>query len=506
MGVLEGLAMAVAPMSILAILLGVFVGIIIGVVPGIGAGVGLTLLLPFILSAPPLFGLALLLGLWAADGYGASISSILINVPGGSGAVATCFDGYPMARQGKAAEAIGLSMGASFVGGVLGTIVLMVAAPPVANLAVKIGPAQYALLGLVGLTMVGSLSGDDPLKGIVAACVGLMLSFVGYDLTTGFIRFAFGQSYLFSGIEFGLAMVGLFALSALVETAEEQADESGEMIKVSGSVWKACLSVFKYPGAVIRGSIIGTVIGAFPGIGIGVSSMLSYSIEQKVSKHPEKFGHGAPEGVIGPEAANNAVQPAALIPALALGIPGSSTAAIFMGALMMYGLKPGSELFANQGPLVWALFWSIIVASIAYVLVGLVFGGFFARITGVPSEYLIPATILVCFIGAYAMSSQFPSFLLILVLGFIGFMLRSHKYPLGPAILGMVLGDLIESNYNKALIISERSSSIFFTGPINIILWTVLIASIFGPIVWPQLKKLWTKGGKGSSAAPSATN
>jgi putative tricarboxylic transport membrane protein len=499
--VLQGLALSLSPLSLLAIFLGVFVGIIIGVVPGIGAGVGLTLLLPFLLSAPPIFGLAMLLGLWAADGYGASISSILINVPGGSGAVATCFDGYPMARKGRAGEAIGLSMGASFFGGVLGTVVLMVAAPPMAEFAVKIGPAQYTLLGLAGLTMVGGLSGGDPIKGVVAAMVGLMLSFIGYDLTTGFIRYSFGTTYLYAGIEFGLAMIGLFALSSLVEAMQEDEEEAGYRIRVKDSTFKGLLSIIKYPWATLRGSVIGTVLGVFPGIGIGVSSMMSYTIEQKVSKHPEEFGNGAPEGVIGPEAANNAVQPAHLIPALALGIPGSSTSAIFLGALMMYGFRPGMELFRNSGPLVWGMFWAIMVASIMYVIVGLAFGGFFAKITSVPIEYLLPGTIFVCFIGAYAMNGQPQAFTTILILGFVGFILRAFKYPLGPAVLGMVLGDLVESNYNRALLISDHSYSIFFQGAITWVLWALLIASVFGPIFWSQIKRITKPGRKGDSVA-----
>ena len=500
---LQGLLMAVSPMSIFAVFLGVFVGIIIGVIPGIGAGVGLTLLLPFIANQPVLFGLALLLGLWAADGYGASISSILINVPGGSGAVATCFDGYPLARQGRAGEAIGLSMGASLIGGLVGTAFLMFLAPPMAEFAVKIGPAEYTLLGLTGLTMVGGLSGDDPIKGVVSAAAGLMLSFVGYDLTTGFIRYAFGQKYLYGGIEFGLAMIGLFAISSLVESTQEEEGEAGYRIRVQDSTFKGLLATLKYPGAVIRGSLVGTVLGAFPGIGIGVSSMMSYSIEQKVSKHPEAFGNGAPEGVIGPEAANNAVQPAALIPALALGIPGSSTAAIFIGALMMYGLKPGMDLFKTQSALVWSLFWSIVVASFMYVLVGLVFGNFFAKITGIPIEYLIPATILVSFVGAFAMDGQPTAWLVVIVLGFIGFMMRAHKYPMGPAVLGMVLGDLIESNFNRALLISDRSYKIFFSGAINWVLWIVLIGSIFGPMLGPTIKKMCQRGAR-SGAKPAA--
>ncbi len=499
----QGLFMAISPVSIFAVFLGVFVGIIIGVIPGIGAGVGLTLLLPFLMNQPALIGLALLLGLWAADGYGASISSILINVPGGSGAVATCFDGYPMARQGKAGQAIGLSMGASLIGGLFGTAVLMFLAPPMAEFAIKIGPAEYTLLGLTGLTMVGGLSGDDPIKGVVSAAVGLMLSFVGYDLTTGFIRYSFGQKYLYGGIEFGLAMIGLFAISSLVESTQEEEEDAGYRVRVKDSTIKGLLATVKYPGAVLRGSLVGTVLGAFPGIGIGVSSMMSYSIEQKVSKHPETFGNGAPEGVIGPEAANNAVQPAALIPALALGIPGSSTAAIFMGALMMYGLKPGMDLFKTSSALVWALFWSIVVASFMYVIVGLAFGNFFASITGVPIEYLIPATILVSFVGAFAMDGQSTAWLVVIVLGFIGFMMRAHKYPMGPAVLGMVLGDLIERNFNRALLISDHSYKIFFSGAINWVLWIILVLSIFGPLAWSTVKKLFLGGGK-VGAKPAA--
>lgn len=478
--VFDGLLASLAPASILTVLVGVFIGIIVGIIPGIGAGVGLTLLLPTIFVMPPELGLMLLISLWAADGYGASISSILLNVPGGSGAVATCFDGYAMAQQGKAGEAIGISLGASMVAGIIGTIVLMLVAPPLATLAVKIGPAEYTILGLLGMTLIGGLGTQEPIKGLIAAVVGLMTSFIGYDLITGFVRYSFGFHYLYDGIDLTLVLIGVFAIASLVKAGQEGGTIS-KMGEITGSVIKGFKEIFRLPVSVIRSSCVGVVFGIMPGIGIALASLFAYDVERRFSKHPERFGHGAPEGVIGPEAANNSVQPAALIPTLTLGIPGSSTAAIFLGALIMYGISPGFALFSQKGVLVWTLMWGIIVASFAYVIVGLLFANFFSRLTILPSEYVVSITLTTCFIGAFTNNNSFSDLLVVFVFGAIGLMMRALRYPVAPVILGVVLGPVLEKNYFRALLISEGSYGIFFESPIAVILWILLVLAISGP-------------------------
>lgn len=470
---IQGLLIAISPTSLLVILIGVFVGIIIGIVPGIGSGVGLTLLLPVIFNIEPVYGLMLLLALWAADGYGASITSILINVPGGSGAVATCFDGYPMARQGKAGDAIGASMAASMVAGIIGTVALMVIAPPFAKLAVKIGAAEYLVMGLLGMTLIGGLSGKEPIKGLISGVVGLTTSFVGYDLITGFVRFNFGNEYLYDGIELSLALIGVFAISNLVEAGQE-----GGMVvqlgKMTGSVANGFKEAFKRPVSVLRSSIVGVVLGCIPGIGHTLTALVAYDVEKRSHKHPELFGTGVIEGVIGPEASNNSCQPAALIPTLTLGIPAGATSAVFLGALMMYGISPGSNLFETKGDMVWALMWGIIVASIAYTVVGYLFADFFARFTLVPLEYLVPITLVTCYIGAFSISSSFNNLLVAFFYGALGLVMVALKYPVAPVILGVVLGPILEKNYFRALIISQGDYGIFMATPLAIGLWLVL--------------------------------
>jgi len=485
----EGLLAALSPYSILVILVGVFVGIIIGIIPGIGAGVGLALLLPVIFNFPPLLGLMLLIALWAADGYGASITSILMKVPGGAGAVATCFDGYPMARQGKASEAIGLSMGASMVGGILGAVVLMLVAPPLARLAVEIGPAEYTVLAILGMTLIGGMSVQEPIKGLIAAVIGLLTSFIGYDLSTGFVRYNFGTQYLFDGVELTLALIGIFAIASLLEAGQEGGTVV-EMGKMTGSVVKGLKdALFRWPISTLRGSLAGILMGVVPGIGITLSSLAAYDMEKRFSKHPEKFGQGAPEGVIGPEAANNSTQPASLIPTLTLGIPAGSTSAIFLGALIMYGINPGMSLFQERGVMVWALMWGIIVASIAYVAVGLLFANFFARLTIVPIEYLVPITLATCFIGAYTENNSYGDLVVAFLYGALGLLMAILKYPAAPAVLGVVLGPVLERNYSRALLMSQGSYGIFFQTPLLIALWISLVLVIGGPLLLKVVRK-----------------
>jgi len=485
----EGLLAALSPSSILVILVGVFVGIIIGIIPGIGAGVGLALLLPVIFNFPPLLGLMLLIALWAADGYGASITSILMKVPGGAGAVATCFDGYPMARQGKASEAIGLSMGASMVGGILGAVVLMLVAPPLARLAVEIGPAEYTVLAILGMTLIGGMSVQEPIKGLIAAVIGLLTSFIGYDLSTGFVRYNFGTQYLFDGVELTLALIGIFAIASLLEAGQEGGTVV-EMGKMTGSVVKGLKdALFRWPISTLRGSLAGILMGVVPGIGITLSSLAAYDMEKRFSKHPEKFGQGAPEGVIGPEAANNSTQPASLIPTLTLGIPAGSTSAIFLGALIMYGINPGMSLFQERGVMVWALMWGIIVASIAYVAVGLLFANFFARLTIVPIEYLVPITLATCFIGAYTENNSYGDLVVAFLYGALGLLMAILKYPAAPAVLGVVLGPVLERNYSRALLMSQGSYGIFFQTPLLIALWILLVLVIGGPLLLKVVRK-----------------
>jgi putative tricarboxylic transport membrane protein len=333
------------------------------------------------------------------------------------------------------------------------------------------------------MALIGGMSTKQRMKGLIAAVLGLMTSFIGYDLTTGFVRYNFGTMYLFDGVELSIAIIGIFAIASLVEAGQE-GGMVAEIGKMSGSVWKGVKdSLFTWPLATIRGSLAGVVLGVVPGIGITLSSLAAYDLEQRLSKTPERFGHGAPEGVIAPEAANNSTQPASLIPTLTLGIPAGSTSAIFLGALIMYGITPGIALFRDTGVMVWALMWGIILASIAFVVVGLLFANFFARLTLVPLEYLVPVTLVTCFIGAFSEHNSYGDLVMALIYGALGLMMAVLKYPAAPAILGVVLGPIMERNYYRSLLMSGGSYSTFFQTPLVICLWILLAVVLFGPSI-----------------------
>ena len=375
------------------------------------------------------------------------------------------------------------------VGGITGAVVLMLVAPPLARLAVEIGPAEYTVLAILGMTLIGGMSVKEPTKGLISAVIGLMTSFIGYDLATGFVRYNFGTLYLFDGVQLTLALIGIFAIASLVE-AGQQGGTVVEMGKMTGSVMKGLKdALFRWPLATLRGSLAGTLMGVVPGIGITLSSLAAYDIEKRLSKHPERFGQGAPEGVISPEAANNSTQPASLIPTLTLGIPAGSTSAIFLGALIMYGISPGMSLFQDRGVMIWALMWGIIVATLAYVVVGLLFANLFARLTIVPIEYLVPITLATCFIGAYTENYSYGDLVVAFIYGALGLGMAILKYPAAPAILGVVLGPILERNYSRALLLSEGSHRTFFETPLVIAMWILLALAIGGPVAWKVFRK-----------------
>lgn len=486
---LVGLKGIFEPANLFALVAGSIIGIVSGILPGIGATVMMSLMLPFTFSMSPAAGLILLLSIWATDVYGGSITSILVNVPGGAANVATCFDGHPMARQGKAGVAIGIATMASLIGGLFGIIVLIFASPPIAKFSLKFGPAEYFMLAIMGLSIIATTSKGKALKGLIAAGFGLMVSFMGYDLVTGFVRFDFGLRYLTDGIPFICALTGIFAIGEALVSAEE-GGQVAELGKVEGGVFDGFKLVFKYPATLIRSMLIGTLFGTAPGVGISAANMVAYSETVRVSKHPETFGTGNPEGVLAPEAANNAVQGGALIPTLTLGIPGSSSAAVLLAALIMYGLRPGRELFTGNPDLVYKIFVALIFAQILFAVIGTFLANPFAKLTIVPSAIVVPTIILSCFMGSFALRGQIEDVLVTAVFGGIGYMMKKAGYPTVPFVLALILGPIAEKNFFRALLISQGNYSIFLSSGISIGLAAFIIFALTYPFLEPFKEKL----------------
>lgn len=484
--ILEALQMVFSWDSLLAIMGGTFIGVIIGVIPGIASGAGMALLLPLIFYLPPHVGLLVLISLWQADGYGGSISSILINVPGGSGAAFTCLDGYPLAKQGKAGLAMGLSMGSSVIGGLMGIAVLMLLAPPVAKFAVMFSSADYFILAIFGILMVITSMERSYFKGFIMAGLGLMFSLIGVDVVTGYPRNSFNQVYLMDGIGFSVFLMGMYAIGRLVAELPNGGSVS-DTAKLSGGLLGGMLEGIKISfirwTVSVRAGIIGVLVGALPGTGVSVSSALSYMDARTHTKDSTPFGEGNYDGILAPESANNSTQGGGLIPTFTLGIPGTASCAVFLGGLIMYGIRPGPELFTQQGVLVWTVFFGMVIGVFAFLIQGIVFISPFARITLIPLNFLIPTTVMIAITGAYAIDGSMSNVFLALAFGVLGYLTGEFGYPVVPAIIGMVLGPIAERNFYQAMLISNDSFSIFYKSWITVALMVVCAYLIVKPLI-----------------------
>lgn len=490
-GLLQGLLICLQPLNLFAMVVGTIIGIIIGVLPGLGSSSGMALLLPLVFFWPPETGLILLTALWMADQYGGAICSILLNIPGGAGAAFTCLDGHPMAQQGRSNEAIGLSMSGSTVGGIIGAVAFLFFAPPLASLVVTFGPPELFLVAVMGLTIIATLSQKDPIKGFIGGGLGLMCSFIGIDVLTGYPRYTFGSAYLMGGMDMTVIILGLFAIAKMVGTVESGEGQVSSVRQLTGSLWKGFWGAFKYPAVLIRSSIIGTLIGAVPAVGSATASALAYQDAMSINKHPENFGKGAPEGVLAPETANNAVQGGSLIPALTMGIPGSPSAAVFLAGLVMYGIRPGSDLFVLHPDLMWSIFWAMIIASFSFILFGVMFQGAFAAIVTAPLKWLMPILFALIIGGAYAANNSPLDLVALFVIGVIGYYMGVTGYSVVPFLLGFILGPMAAENFYRALLLSHGEFGTFFATPTAWILWTVVGLALFYPLfkVWRNARK-----------------
>jgi putative tricarboxylic transport membrane protein len=472
--------------NLLAILIGAAVGYFAGVLPGLSAGMAIALLLPFTFSMEPLTSLIFLTALYVAAEYGGSITAITINIPGEAGSAPTCFDGYPLAKKGFPAKALGISMVASLFGGLFSTVCLILVSVPVANMAIRFGPPEYFALGIFGLSMVASLGGKSWIKGFIGVGFGLMLTTIGIDPISGTSRYAFDIN-LFEGIPLIPVLVGLFAISEVFMTLEEMGQGELPRAKISGAL-PTMKEIFSTNGAMLRGSIIGFIIGVIPGAGKAIASFIAYGEQKRSSKTPEMYGTGALEGIAAPEAANNSVVGGALVPLLSLGIPGSAAAAILIGAFTIQGLQPGPLLFAKEPGIIYGIFASLLLGNIVMLLMGILGIPLWTKVVAVPKKVFTPIILAMVIFAAFAESNNSYQMWLALIFGIIGYLMRKYEFPVAPVVLAVVLGEMIETAFRRSLLISNGSMSIFAARPIAAVIILISLASI-GYQIYRGLKK-----------------
>ncbi|MCM3413462.1 tripartite tricarboxylate transporter permease [Metabacillus litoralis] len=479
---LEGLMTSLEPMNILWVIVGGFLGTIVGMLPGLGPATAVAVLIPITFGMEPISAIILMAAIYYGAMYGGSRSSILLNTPGDGSAIAATFDGYPMAQKGQAGEAMAISAVASFIGGIMAVIGFVFLAEPLANFALKFGPAEYFLLMLLTLSAIVSLSIGKMIKGFLAMSLGLLLSTVGIDTQTGVYRFTLGIPHFSEGIDFLIVIIGVYAIGEVLYNFLTIDQLKKEKKKV-GKIWfnKEQWKRSKWP--ILRSGPLGFIIGVLPGAGGSIASMISYSTEKQMSKKPEEFGKGAVEGLAAPESANNAASVGAMIPLLTMGIPGSGTTAVMLGALIILGIKPGPLLFENDPTTVWSLINSMFIGNIALVIINILLVGVLVKILDTPAKVLYPIIVLLAFVGTYTLSYSAIDFFLLLVFGLFGLMLKVLDFPIAPLVLALIVGADMEQNFRKAVLSSNGSIDIFFASPISITLIFLTILSISYPAI-----------------------
>ena len=464
--------------------LGTSIGIVFGAIPGLTATMAIALFLPFTFGMESVPAFALLLGLYVGGVYGGSITAILINTPGTPGAAATAVEGYPLARQGKALDALSLATISSFIGGMLSCGVLILLAPRLARVALQFGPPEYFAISLFGLSMVSSIASKNIMKGIVSAAFGLLAATIGIDPIVGSMRLTFGNVNLVAGIGLICSLIGLFAISEVLSKLETINRNKGieDMEKITGKfvslkILKA--NVFNF----LRSSAIGIGIGLIPAVGVSMANWISYNEAKRMTKTPELYGEGCFEGVAASETSNNAVTGGALVPMLTLGIPGDAMTAVLLGALMIQGLAPGARLFNDTPEVVRGIYGMLALANIFMLILGLGLINVFVKIIKVPINILMPLVLIMCYIGSYAIHNNFFDVYVALLFGIIAYLSLKAKFPLPPMLLGIILGPLIESNFRRSITMSRGSLVIFFERPLSAVFIIIALSAMIYPLL-----------------------
>ena len=491
-----GFSVAFTPLNLLVAAVGAFLGTIVGVLPGLGPINGVAMLVPicFAMGLPPETALILLAAVYVGAEYGGRITSILLNVPGEAASVMTTLDGYPLARQGLAAVALSLSAWASFIGSSIAILGIVMLAPLVAKFALAFGPAEYFVLMIFAFCALTSLLGDNPVKGILMAAIGLAISTVGVDSNSGVYRYTFDLPHLADGIDFTVVVIGLFAIAEMLQMLEKLL--GGHKVEVSASGRKLFnLKELAFTWwTTVRSGVLGFIIGVLPGAGASVASAVAYSNEKRLheAKDPDaKFGRGDMRGLVAPESANNAAATGSFIPMLTLGVPGSGTTAVMMGALTLYNITPGPVLFETKPELVWGLIASLAVANVILLLMNVPMVRVFASMLAIPGYILVPGILAISFIGVYAISGSVFDLMMMTAIGVVGYFMVKVKMPMAPLVLGVVLGDLMEQNFRRGLSITNGDPVIFFSSTICITLWILAVAVVTVP---PALRAFGKRG------------
>ena len=475
--------------NILWINIGVFVGSVFAAIPGLSVILCVILFLPVTYTMTAIPGMMFLLGIYCAGGYGGSVSAILINTPGTPHAAATMLDGHPLSQKGRTKAALKIALYASTFGGIFSALMLLFLGPQVAKVAAQLGTAEYFMVCVFGLTIIAGVSGKSIIRGLISACLGLLISCVGTDPMTSYDRFTFGISRLYLGLDLAICLIGLFALVEILAKAEKRLGSLNldtTKIKDDGKITREEYKRMARP--VIMSSIIGVMVGIIPGTGASEASWFSYNTAKNLSRHPEEFGHGSVEGIAAAESANNAVTGATLIPLLTLGIPGDGTVAIMLSALMINGLNPGLSLFTTDGDIMYAIMLGLILVNLFMLLQGKFLTTLFAKVVSIPQEILTPIIVIFCFAGAYSVNENYFDVGVALIFGVLAWVLRKLDLPPVPILLGLVLGSMTETNFRRALLISDGSPSIFFQS-IYCKIFLALIVVALAAIIRGKLKE-----------------
>lgn len=488
--IIGGFQTALSPVNVLYSFLGVLAGTVIGLLPGLGSATGVAILLPLTIGLEPVTALIMLAGIYYGTQYGATISSVLISTPGDSASVVTAFDGYPLARSGRAGAALAIATIASFISGTISIVLLMTLAPLASNIALRFGPPENFALMTLGLASVVGFTAHSVPKGLAMASLGVAISTVGIDAQSGIGRFTFGSTSLLGGIGFLEIVIGLFAVSEVVAQVRRG---GGKPIRtrfrdmfITMDDWRRS----RMP--IVRGGLVGFFVGVLPGAGATLASFLSYDLERRLSKEPERFGKGAIEGVAAPEAANNAAVNGSFVPTLTLGIPGSGTTAVLLGAFLLFGVRPGPLLLEQQPVLAWGLMASFYIGNAMLLVLNLPLAPVFASILRLRYAYLYPLILLLSFVGAYSIENRMWGVWIAFAFGVLGYLMKLYDYPPAPLILGVVLGDLLEKTLVQTSSMGRGDLTVFFDRPIAMVIFALAALLTFGPSVM-HLVSGWAK-------------
>jgi putative tricarboxylic transport membrane protein len=477
-----GFGVAIQPVNLFYCFLGCLIGTLVGVLPGLGPTAAMSLLLPATFHISPVTAIIMLAGIYYGAMYGGSTTSILVNIPGEAASVMTCLDGYQMARQGRAGAALGMSAFGSFIAGTIGIAGMTIMAPPLAAFALKFGPPEYFSLMCMGMVVLSFLTGESMIRSLMMACFGVILGTVGTDTVSGSARFTFGVTDLMDGVGLVPLVMGLFGISEILSNLEQKIDRDVFKTSVKGLLpnledW------IQAKWAILRGTVIGFVLGILPGGGAVLSSFVAYAVEKRCSNYPEKFGTGVIEGVAAPESANNAAAQSAFIPLLTLGLPANVVMALLLGALILHGVTPGPLLLTKNPDIFWGVIASMYIGNVMLLILNLPLIGLWVQLLKIPYPFLMPMMILFCVLGSYSVANSVTDVLLMLAFGLIGYLMKKLKFDAPPLVLAFVLGPLIEYYFKSALMFSRGSFAVFFTRPISLACLSITAVILLSSVV-----------------------